>query len=1056
MAKGQAGISGVQMLHNIKFAATKCWAAHIRGKLYQAMQEHYSAQYPLGYNDNWHSPEIPFYLSWDEVAEATYTGTITGTDGKKYYLPEQKEDRPLITYKGDFGKHRSNDNFKGERSPYIVIDIDIDQKASGLKKYNLTDEQRVKVESDIEVMLDYLTAGKRDFFFCKKSTSGCGLHVVVKLEGVPEGQVALYEREIIHQFNKALNEMGGLYYTYMADPAMMRLSQALGLSKDEKAIYNPGRVTPASMYNPTPEYGEQTDGAQIAYHTRTIHRFDRLSFVRFGKYCQKEGKRLPYEDIFRLSLIFMQLWPEATPSEYVEQMAGFNEARAKEHAENSMKFLLNEYKKVKKAVSKTYKGNHIGINSLYFIMEKYGYTYKPDKELRFTGYLQNVEPEITKVFNTNKHILVEAPTGSGKTRTLFNYLKEEARKNPTKNYVLALPYTSMAEQFANENSDDEFDIGILNGGEQADKNLSKVKKKLKKKKPKKAKPKKEVIVKAIELIQGNLFEEAKRPLKERRQNLWCSTYDSAIRIWNIETLVIDEAHDMVAQVQFRVEAMEALANIRCKKRILITATPEILLPETLEGVYYVRCIKEDAVKPKLSIEKVKGSLALAAKNNIVGKSSSLTFWNHKQECERLADVLLTEGIAAELYNRDTSEQPHQLKLKKEGILSTHALATCYISEGINVLNDSVAAINIVDDYSITNIRQASARPRKCIPMVKLVLRETEYNPGIWVFNIVREYIAELTRLEVIAQKLTELHEAMKYDRDENLYTAFEDDEQFLYWDRNAERYMVRENRVKAAVMERYMHWLYHKKRDLWMAELSKHFEITGISLTDNSGKNEKKQELPFEAFKNAGHELIMAFREHRMKKKDRRRHKKELYTPDMVEWVNAHGHLEFTQEWQKWTERYIKMWEYNAVDYDTIESGQRFCYWERRADMQVSVKEGGDTAKEQRISETNKAVVEFLLSMDYTINISKPMLYMQAKNHIRLMGLKPVRLKERPFWASLKHLLKVELKQVRSTGKRYVRRIVPIGGIAFSTGKLERIAKEAIHDKEMEPVYNAF
>ena len=163
------------------------------------MQEHYSPQYPLGYNDNWRSPEIPFYLSWDEVAEATHTGTTTGADGKKYYLPEQKEDRPLITYKGDFGKRRSNDNFKGERSPFIAIDIDVDQKVSGLNKYNLTDEQRVKVESDIEVMLDYLTGGKRDFFFCKRSTSGCGVHIVIKMEGVPEGQVALYEREIIHE-----------------------------------------------------------------------------------------------------------------------------------------------------------------------------------------------------------------------------------------------------------------------------------------------------------------------------------------------------------------------------------------------------------------------------------------------------------------------------------------------------------------------------------------------------------------------------------------------------------------------------------------------------------------------------------------------------------------------------------------------------------------------------------------------------------------------------------------------------------------------------------------
>ena len=241
-----------------------------------------------------------------------------------------------------------------------------------------------------------------------------------------------------------------------------------------------------------------------------------------------------------------------------------------------------------------------------------------------------------------------------------------------------------------------------------------------------------------------------------------------------------------------------------------------------------------------------------------------------------------------------------------------------------------------------------------------------------------------------------------------------------------------------------------------MAELSKYFEIVEITVTENTDKNGKKEALSFDVFKNVSHELIMAFREHKIKTRDGRRRKKEQYTPEMLNWATEHNHIELTKEWDRWTTRYAKMWEYNAIDYDAIESGQKFCYWQRRADVLVSFREGANTAKEVRISETTKEVVNFLINCDFSSGvITKSWLYHMVKHHLSSKRLKPLKLKERPFWNSLKHVLKVELKQKRSTGKRFVKSITLITDhVAYSTGKLERQATEAIRNKEMEPIYS--
>ncbi len=83
--------------------------------------------------------------------------------------------------------------------------------------------------------------------------------------------------------------------------------------------------------------------------------------------------------------------------------------------------------------------------------------------------------------------------------------------------------------------------------------------------------------------------------------------------------------------------------------------------------------------------------------------------------------------------------------------------------------------------------------------------------------------------------------------------------------------------VKADIAERFKHWLYHKQRPTWLMILKKHFNVhEKIIVTKNEEKDSKHIPKPFEAFKNAGHEIIMTFHNYRKRNKDKR-YKKDVY-----------------------------------------------------------------------------------------------------------------------------------------------------------------------------------
>ena len=1050
------------------------------------MQKTHSPEYPFGYNESKFNPKIPFYLSLAEVVEICRTNQIR-IDGKLYLLPDDKAKKPVFTYKGDYGNYRSNENFKGERSPYIGIDIDIIESCD-VKKSSLTGEQRLQIDQDIALLRDFLSGelsgGKRNIFFCKKSCSGCGLHIMLKLTDVPAGQTYLYEREIFHKFQESINSIQPtLHFKYSVDDKMLSSAQGFHFSSDPEVICNPESSTPASHYTLTlkPEYGESGENpSSVAYTNRSADEIDRLNFTRFELFCKTKELRMSYQDIWRLSIIFLQIWPDATCDEFSRQCAGFNSERSKKRGASS-KFFSGLYKSIKRnARNQEYKGMTVTVNSLLFIMNQYGYEYQPNMELHFKGYLSNLTAPLFDAFETNSRILLESPTGSGKTRLLFEWAKQQALKYPYHNHVIALPYTCLVEQFALENSDERFSIRTFLGGKssfnpglvmvddsngecrskvsgaahpifdlQPDSLISNQKptiSTLPRKKPKKIKGKK-----ALQPHPNPVIPEC----VSKMHNIICTTYDSAHRISGIQTLVIDEAHDMVKQLDFRPEALNSLERINSKKTIYVTATPDALLPE-VEDYFHIRCVKDDSKKPNLSIEKVKGSIIEALKDRIRKSPSSLSFLNDKQGCAEIKNSLWDEDIALGIYSADSKREEHQKHLEEEGIIGAHSIATSYLMEGISVRNSDIAHILIVDDNDIDNIRQKAARPRLCSPEVRLILPETNYAPADGDFSRTRTFQKKINYLQTIVGELNSIQDQIKGDQDGNRFQAFDEELKFLYKDRG--QFRIHSGMVKMEINTNYKRWLYHRKRDLWMENIQRYFTVIGTTLTENDKEDPKRKEISFEAFKLASHsgqdgqDIIALFDGHNhacelyKNKKKKNPDLRPKYSSEMKAWAEDNDRIQLHKMWKKWSDRYMTMKKSAyPVDFDVVYSTQKFSRWEQRVNMEESVCFGGDTAKEKRIESNLLLIVDFLLGLNVADhNYTTKDLFDLTKLHLNSKKKKMFTQKPKAFIAALGNVIKINSKRVRSAS--YVRSIEDIRSQSPYTK--ERKGIEEWHNKE--------
>lgn len=1014
------------------------------------------------------------------------TGEINVSYGDAAKLPDKKERLPLVTIKGNYRQHRSGGSLV-ERSPFICVDVDI--ATSGVDKTNLTPEQREKINSDLPILIDTIMQWKHKPFFLKHSFSHCGLHLIFKVNNAVESinymadraTMRKYEGEIFFQISELIGSIQSkLHFKYIVDSRMSSDSQPLFLNHDPNAIYNPANTIDASEINIIPEYvGAEYKEEEIpeksltdSINYRDANPVDASYLMQFNSYCDKKNIKLSYDDIMYMTIIFFTIWEEGTFEHFTKYFNGMVKVWSKQHQENISVVLKRLYNGISKSC-KTYKGNRVTLRTLYYILKKYSYEYTPDVTIHFSGYLSIIVDKLYEYFSTEDKILLQAPTGGGKSKLLMKYLMLQAKLNPTKNYVLALPYTSMVQQFTDDyKNDEEFDIQTLYykksyrsrnqhtaiGDIILEKYISQNHSPSKHKKNRKQEMKKKNLEKMQKNHKGSIFNLMADDFidkRAKRKNLFFTTYDSVEKIKNIALLVIDEAHNLTKALGYRRHAINNLLSKKCDKVVYTTATPDCMMPE-IGGFFHINCIKDDKEKTPLYVEMVQGDPLKALMDNIKLYPNSISFLNDKKKCNEVKTLLEKDDVHVTLYNRDTKESKAQRQFQSSGNIQMPAIATAFLGEGVNVLNH-VEWIFLVDIIDIDDIIQSSNRPRNNIPSVKLFIKKTKYDPISSFYSKMDNFLNKLSYYQKVASELQEIadanpnfrHSVSNLDPDNDMiYYQDKTDEEIeklysetpfipsvigkmyivehtreTYVSNSPKGYMVDIAQLKFKVNSHYKYWLYHKRRDVWKKMLSANFIVQNFTETENDVKINIAK-TPFEVFMNTSKSVILDFAHKESSGKIKLDEAKERKLIQISKELN---HLPQTAVWKRWTERYIALDHFQypltgKLDYDLIKNGISYNIWERQLLVNSLYDYGVFSPSGERILKRYTLIINFLLTNYSKGEFTRSEFFQLINDELKKNGMSKEK-GDKILFSGLKSVLGIKIKQ-KSTGERVVAEVI--------------------------------
>lgn len=424
-----------------------------------------------------------------------------------------------------------------------------------------------------------------------------------------------------------------------------------------------------------------------------------------------------------------------------------------------------------------------------------------DKHLTFNGQVIEYDQpyiaqkntlsyfKLLKVIQSKYSFNIVAPMGSGKTFGIIQILTEEAIPA-----IVAVPYYINVLQL----KEDLFKVGIKIGyifGQS---------------------PTKE---------EENISEEdISAMIADPEIKIIVCVYNSVYKLFqqpaffsNEYTLVVDEAHNLVTQYDFRNKAIITLSHYfdKFKRNIMITGTPEGALFNNFYTVIFkkVRSIlyPNNSSMTKLEIVKYiddgKNKLLkhLLSRNH-TGKVVILL--NNKKVIANMIKMLLQNGIAentvGEFLNENINFISSEKKKSEEFIhIINHNLipanikflfTTSVISDGVNILNDDIDAVYMFDIEDFWLKRQFISRFRSGINVVyDFMSFATEKN--VFWFNPYKEFENLKSYYCQIADTMTDLSQNLKSlcNASGVAFSQNNFDQQFkstLYYDELSKQYKV--------------------------------------------------------------------------------------------------------------------------------------------------------------------------------------------------------------------------------------------------------------------------
>lgn len=354
-----------------------------------------------------------------------------------------------------------------------------------------------------------------------------------------------------------------------------------------------------------------------------------------------------------------------------------------------------------------------------------------------TIHVKNYIPtDVSKdLIKRKQRILVDSPTGSGKTTSFLNAFKELA--NEKKHfYIFATPTIALTEQNATAHQ-----------------------------------------VRAIKGKTSNLFKTIHNDVRNGKR-VFISTYDMTpvliefLRMVAKDirfTLVVDELHKFVTDydLNYRFEAIRGLYEVAKE------ATSFIGLSGTIDDIYkneFETVVKIDNGKPQSPCQEFavytyeKRDNALAELAQLIeiwtSKRKLLIYIQSKKKIEQLRTVLRRKGIKVRTVNANNKSNLTYKRLVEQATIDKDVqvvLTTSVIADGINIKNDvEWEVIAVCNDFSnlfnYSSIKQISNRLRNSYRRFSLFIQEPKNNNNE-LFRLENAYQSRLSIADNIADEI---------------------------------------------------------------------------------------------------------------------------------------------------------------------------------------------------------------------------------------------------------------------------------------------------------------
>ena len=285
--------------------------------------------------------------------------------------------------------------------------------------------------------------------------------------------------------------------------------------------------------------------------------------------------------------------------------------------------------------------------------------------------------EVMRLVNEHPRLLIQAPTGSGKT---YTFLKEiipaRLAANLDERVAFVVPTKALAEEISAA-----YDLPLVHGGITGDERIM-----------------------AVE------------------SRLYVTTYDSAPLLGIADTIIVDEAHTLTRD--FRARAKQGLEDLMdaAERTVMLTATPTALwehfgykLVNIKQEDPKVREIDVNEIGPTITLRNVCADLVYAASKEDEGKVSFIRM-NHKTALK----TVMTEAIKSGLFHEDQVAYIDSADENKgpvyDSITSNSmvppgtrlVLMTSLMDEGVNINNTNIARVHFLQDKISGDLRDEQA------------------------------------------------------------------------------------------------------------------------------------------------------------------------------------------------------------------------------------------------------------------------------------------------------------------------------------------------------------